>query len=145
VAIMTNGILGRPERLEAALNAPVVGREREWVRDLADALTDLERALLRHSVDTAVPSGVFAEVDTTRRGLVTQIGALREKLLTLLDQTVKLTNQAQQTAQVEDEADPNFGALGSRAAEILGGVRELLNGEVDVVMESVNMDLGAGD
>jgi hypothetical protein len=140
---MTKGILERPERLEAALNAPVVGREQEWVRDLADVLTDLEHALLRHTIDSAVPSGVFAEVDTTRRGLVNQITALRGKLTTLLEQTAKLNDSAQQVAQLEP--DPNFGELGSRAAEILHGVRELLNGEVDVVMESVNMDLGAGD
>jgi hypothetical protein len=145
VAIATNSLLGRPDRLEQALNAPVLGRERFWVRDVAGALTDLEHALKRHTADTSGPAGVFAEVDTTRRGLVTQVGELRGKLDALVDETAELNYWARQMAEPKDASAANFGKLGRRAEELLGGVRALLDGEVDVVMESVNMDLGAGD
>jgi hypothetical protein len=142
---VTNDLVSRPERLERALNAPVLGREHNWARELAGALIDLEHALRRHAADSKAPSGVFAEVDTTRRGLVKQVGALRGKASMLLDQTKELNGYARQLATTTKERGPSFGTLVSRAAQLLGGVRELLDGEVDVVMESLNADLGAGD
>src|SRR5205807_9292893 len=50
------------ERLEAALGAPYLGQERAWVQGVADALTEMEHALLHHAADAASPDGVFAEV-----------------------------------------------------------------------------------
>jgi hypothetical protein len=140
-------VLAGVERLEQAVAAPVIGQERAWAQSVAAALADLEQILLRHTADAASPDGVFAEVDQNRRGLVRRVAQLRQEANDLLAQTAQLQDQAQQVAQSATGGGTASGwaALGSHAAELATAVRRLSEGEVDVVMESVNMDLGAGD
>ena len=135
------------ERLEAALGAPYLGQERAWVQGVADALTEMEHALLHHAADAASPDGVFAEVDRNRRGLVNRVVALRQELTGLLGQTAALQEWAQQIA-VPGHAGTtarSMAPLSDRVTELIAALRELVDGEHDVVMVSINMDLGAGD
>ena len=131
------------DHLEECLDAPFVGREREYVNDIANALGELEQTLMHHFADAASPQGVFAEVDTNRRGLVRRVTALRQELAVLLGQTAELQEWAQKAAR------PGFSArvapLGHRVGELVAAVRQLIDQEADVVFESVNTDLGAGD
>ncbi len=136
-------LLSPADHLEECLEAPFVGREREWVQNLAAGLGELEQTLLHHFVDASSPEGVFAEVDTNRRGLVRRVAALRQELADLLGQTAELQEWAQKAAR------PGFSArlapLGHRVGELITAVRQLIGGEADVVFESMNTDLGAGD
>jgi Ni,Fe-hydrogenase III large subunit len=138
-------LLEPTERLEQALNAPIVGREEAWTQEMVKAVTDLEAALERHKASAEVPQGVFAEVDETRRALLQQVSDLRNDLNEILNQTAELHDRAKEIARLGKDATAGWAALGCRAADLVTGVRRLTDGEVGVVMESVNTDLGAGD
>jgi hypothetical protein len=133
------------ERLENAVHAPVLGREQGWAQEVATALTDLEQGLRQHCADAANAQGVFAEVDRTRRGLVRQVGQLWCELDELLTKTQNLQGPAECRAWLREHCAASLATLAERADELLRGARRLMDGEVDVVMESINMDLGAGD
>ena len=135
------------ERLEAALDAPYLGQERAWVQGVADALTATEHALLCHAADAASPDGVFAEVDSNRRGLVNQVAALRQEMTGLLGETAALQEWAKKVAEPGHAGTTarSMAPLSDRVTELIAALRDLVGGEHDVVMESINMDLGAGD
>ena len=91
--------------------------------------------------------GVFAEVDSNRRGLVNQVAALRQEMTSLLGETAALQEWAKKVA-VPGHAGTtarSLAPLSDRVTELIAALRDLVGGEHDVVMESINMDLGAGD
>ena len=143
--VATSNLLTLVECLEEALNAPVLGREQQWAQAVASALVELEQALRRHSDDVATPQGVFAEVDCNRRGLVRQMVELWGELDELLRKTAQLTGPAECRAWLREQCAVGLATLAERASELVRGVHRLMDGEISVVMESVNMDLGAGD
>jgi hypothetical protein len=143
--VAEGNLLEPVERLETALHAPVLAREQQWAQEVAAALTDLEQALRQHLADAELPQGAFAEVDHTRRGLVRQAGALWCELNELLTKAAELKGPADCRAWLREHCAVSLATLAERADDLLRGVHRLMDGEVDVVMESINMDLGAGD
>jgi hypothetical protein len=136
------------DRLETALAAPFLGQERAWVQGLADALREMEQALVGHAADAESPDGVFAEVDQTRRGLARRAEGLGAEITELLEETVVLEEWALRAAEPDElapESAARLAPLSERVVELIAAIRQLVDGETDVVMESVNMDLGAGD
>jgi hypothetical protein len=133
------------DHLEQAVTAPVLGRERTWAHGVATELAELERALMHHTADANAEAGVFAEVDQTRPTLVRRISELHGELSDLLGETAELRSQARQEMRTGDTWAPRWAALGIRAADLVTAVRRLGKAEDDLVLESVNTDLGAGD
>jgi hypothetical protein len=138
-------VIAPTEQLQQAVNAPVLGRERAWAKDVATALTSLEEALRWHAARATSPDGVFAEVDQTRPTLLRRIGELQRELVELVSQTADLQEQAKQETRSRETTGPTWAALGVRAAQLVTAVRRLVEQEADLVLESVNTDLGTGD
>ena len=143
--LATSDLLRPVECLEQAIDSPVLGHEQQWAQAVAAALVELEQALRQHCADATTPQGVFAEVDGNRRGLVRQVVELWGELDELLQKTAQLKGPAECRAWLREQCAVGLAALAERASELVRGVHRLTDGEVDVVMESVNMDLGAGD
>jgi hypothetical protein len=122
-------ILVSAEQLQQALDRPAPA-------DVANALASLEQALRRHTTAATAPDGLFAQVDQTRPTLVRRMQQIQHDLFDLADQTAELKSR------VGRESLP---PIGLRAAELVGAVRRLSDQEADLFLETVNMDLGAGD
>lgn len=125
------------DRLAEAVATPVAGRPRQWTAAVRHALAGIAYGL-RHRialVDTA--DGPSLEIDCTRATLARQADGLCHKFEDLLAQTIGLGDE------VADSAEPV--AVRRGVEELLDRLQETQAVETELVLESVNTDLGVGD
>jgi hypothetical protein len=122
------------DRLGAEVARPVAGHE--WAAAVRRALARVERGL-RRRIDLAAPDGPCPDIDYTRATLARQADGLHQRRGEMLAQTVALGQG------VADGAD--LGAVRRAAENLLVGLQEIETAETDLVLESVNTDLGVGD
>ncbi len=156
-------VLARPvAELAEALGARFPGRERNWAQGVADALGGVQQALLLHTATTEGSDGLFSEVDLTRPTLVRNVGALRLEHGRLLEHARSLQAELQ-AALVAFKPDaevptattlpemptnqliPHFGSIRDSVADFLNTLRRHQDHEADLILESVNTDIGVGD
>jgi hypothetical protein len=101
------------------------------------ALAGVEYGLRRRIALAEAPDSPCPEIDCTRATLARQADGLHRRRGDLLAQTVALGEG------VADGAD--LGAVCRAAEELLVGLQEIEMAEADLVLESVNTDLGVGD
>jgi hypothetical protein len=161
---MRDDLLTQPmERLELALSAPVAGCERTWAGRVGQALNEVEQAVQQHAAAAEDTDSMFTQVDLTRPTLVRRIHELREEHAELLDQVSALRRGVARAADAFRPEDvgplsmsalpatrvsgpvPNFSALRQQAQELLTALQHHRDAEGELVLESVNTDLGAGD
>jgi hypothetical protein len=151
------------EQLEIALAADLPGREREWAESMNNAAATVELALRRHRALGRDENGMFAEVDETRPTLARQADQLRQGHDGLLELCLALRDELRraqeaftltQTAFPQSSATPrpaaaggvpDFGAIRRQAEELLERMRASGQAEDQLVLESVNTDIGVGD
>jgi hypothetical protein len=150
------------ERFEQCLSAAVPGREKSWAEEAQGALRGLEAILARHTEATEAADGMFTEVDLTRPTLSRQVGKLRQEHRTLAESVVGLRQELEQAAKgfqppaaapvtnslpepagVEPAAD--FAAIRGKGEQLLSALKEHKSEEVDLLLESVDTDIGVGD
>jgi hypothetical protein len=151
------------DSLERALQEEAAGQEGAWADDVKACCRGLRDALAKHQVDAEAPRGALSTVDLTRPSLVRQVGDLRREHTEFADQLV--TIEAKLTGVIEAfgasvkspaSADalprpspvgvvPDFGAIRQDGLRFVSAVRQHLQQETDLVLESVTTDLGAGD
>src|SRR5262245_12833374 len=142
--------------LRRVLAAGFPGRERQWAQTVGEALARLETTL-RHNLELAeAHEGSLAEVDDTRPTLSREADALCKEQEGLLRQILALREQARLAADAfQHAADPsrketvacvpNFGAIRQRGEQLLAGLKRARETEAQLVLESVNTDIGVGD
>jgi hypothetical protein len=151
------------ERLEQALSAPVAGCERTWAEHVVAAVDAVEQAVRQHAARAEDADGLYTSVDLTRPTLVRRVNELRREHGGLLEQLSSLRAEVKRAAAafIPDHIKPvsvnalpaapvsgsvpNFGALRQRAQEFLTTLQRHRDAEGDLLLESVNMDFGAGD
>lgn len=149
------------ERLEQCLNAEVPGREKPWAEQLGGALRGLEAILTRHIETTEAADGMFQEVDLTRPTLTRKVGQLRREHQTLRQCAVELRQQLDEAARAfqpssaalsEPLPEPpgvaavvDFASIRPKVEELVARLKKHQSGEVDVLLESVDTDIGVGD
>jgi hypothetical protein len=133
------------DRLRQALDADRAGRERDWAKTVGDTLARLEAALRQHQAAACHPDGPLAEVDQTRPTLVRQADELRNDYDDLVKQIPILREQVRCAAEVHRPDDVDFAALRQQAEQLLAGLREKRETETKLLLDSVNVDIGAGD
>jgi hypothetical protein len=119
-------------QLAEAIAGPVARQE-----PMRQALAGLERGLRQRIMLEDMPDGRSPEIDSTRASLARQADQLRHNLDALLAQTVALREA------VARGADTN--ALRRSAEDLLVDLDANESAERDLVLESVNTDLGVGD
>jgi hypothetical protein len=160
---MSDSLLLPLEKLEGALAAEVVGRERAWAEQVRRALATMDVALQQHAAETEAQDGLFADVDLTRPTLVRQVGGLRQEHAELLEQIGAMQQQVQQAALVfQSQAEtaplanhlpepvslkavPDFGLLRQNGANLVAAIRTHRERETGLLLESVETDIGVGD
>lgn len=141
------------DHLHQALAADSAGCEREWAQAVGDALAGLEAALRQHRKAARRPDGPLAEVDQTRPTLARQADELRSDHDEFLRQLIALRELVRQAAQASpaDSSRRSGGgrvevsAIREQAEQILAGLQKNWHEETNLVLESVNTDIGAGD
>jgi hypothetical protein len=155
-------LVAQIDRLSHALGAEIPGRERMWAESLDKVLADVERALQQHMMTAQDPDGVFAEVDETRPSLARQAGQLRQDHDGLLGQCLALREAVRQAAGAfsfavptslptpgsatrSDQNVPDLGAIRRQAEQLRDALRQNLQAETHLVLDSINTDIGVGD
>jgi uncharacterized protein YukE len=151
------------EQLAQALAQECAGQEGTWARQLGAVLADVEQALGRHTQAIEGPNGSLSKVDLTRPTLLRRVGDVRQQHRTLQEALKELRGELGRAAEAFErhahpglanealpplkgpDAVPDFGAVRRRAEEIVSALRKLEEEEADLLLETVNMDLGAGD
>lgn len=158
-----DGLADAVTKLEAALATLTPGQERTWATGLEGALASLEEALKRHLEAAEGPDGFLVQVDLTRPSLTRKVGQLRAEHRTLPESTRLLRQQVTQLRRAfePDAARGNLakplpapeettsscdpGAVRQAVERLLAALRQHREWEVDLLLESVDTDLGAGD
>jgi hypothetical protein len=125
------------DRLAEAVGTPVAGRQQQWTAAVRHALAGIARGLRRRIALADTADGPSLEIDCTRATLARQADGLCHKFEDLLAQTIVLGDE------VGDWADPMTVRRG--VADLLAGLEETQAVETELVLESVNTDLGVGD
>jgi hypothetical protein len=138
-------LLRAADRLTQALAEAESGRPGQWGPTLRAALAEVEATLRQGQRTAASPEGPLAEVDHTRPTLDRQAAAWRDDLAQLREQCRELLNEVQRQ---DGSGQPDLAAQGDlhrRVEEFIAALRRSRDSETDLVLESVNTDLGAGD
>lgn len=141
--------------LERALSAKTAGREYQWSASVADALDQVCDAM--QSRPSAPASGDI--VDKTRPTLKRQADGLRREYTDCLTRADALHGEIRRVthtfapkdrAGARDDAAkvesiPDFADIRQRAADLLNCLQHVRDEEANLVLESVNTDIGVGD
>lgn len=142
------------DQLQQTLIADDTGREQQWAEAVAYALARLEAALRKHRAAARRPDGPLAEVDQARPTLARQADDLRSDYDDFLRQLLDLREQIQLSAEAFAPSNGHsvcvgevmdVGAIREQADQICSGLQKDWLAETNLVLESVNTDLGAGD
>jgi hypothetical protein len=125
------------DQLAEAVATPVAGRPQQWTAAVRHALAGIAHGLRRRIALADTADGPSLEIDCTRATLARQADGLWHKFEDLLAQTIVLGDE------VSDWADPL--AVRRGVADLLADLEETQAVETELVLESVNTDLGVGD
>jgi DNA-binding response OmpR family regulator len=134
--------------LEGALARDVSGREPDWLEELAQILTRVEQVLQQHAADSEAFDGLFAEVDGTRASLARQVNVLYQRSAAFLVQVGDLQRELQAALATASEArngGPDLHSLRAHLKQFLTALQKHRQEEMDLVLDSVTTDIGAGD
>lgn len=149
--------------LEQAVAAESAGQERAWAARVGQALAGLEQALARRAALLRSPDGRVVDVDRPllpSPGEDRKAAGLQHELEGFLQQTQVLRTQAEAAAAFRQDGRPDesaaaaaravvpvpdFGALRDSARTLVQAIRSHENAEAELILESVNTDIGGGD
>jgi hypothetical protein len=134
---MADDLAASRDRLSAAMARCGAGYEGQCAAAVRHALAGVERGLRRRIALAGAPDGPCPDIDCTRATLARQADGLHQRRGDLLAQTVALGEGVAVGA--------DLGALRRAAEELLVGLQEIETTQTDLVLESVNTDLGVGD
>jgi len=139
VMAKTDDLVTALEQLEQAVGAPAADPER-----VEQGLARLEQALARRTASLRSPDARVVDVD---RPLLPSPGEdrkaadLQHELEDFLGQTKTLREQTRGTTGAVADAP----ALRDRVRELIQAIRRHEHAEVELILDSVNTDIGAGD
>jgi len=142
------------EGLRQALSEDPGGRERDWLERMGNALAQVEPALRQHRALTRSQDGLVAKEDETRPTITRQADKLCSEHDLLLVQVRALRDSVRSAveglatelpSQKDGSRSLNLVALRKQADDVLSALEANRKAETDLVLESVNTDIGVGD
>lgn len=138
--------------LERALRAKAAGREYQWSAFVADAL-DQVRAAMQSRRGVQASADV---VDKTRPTLARQAEGLQRDIADCLERTTSMHQELQRVSrrfaprargQVRGDGETvsDFTDIRRRAADLIDALKHIREAEVNLVLDSINTDIGVGD
>jgi hypothetical protein len=143
-------------RLAKALMLDFPGQECHWAKVVHGALEAVETALKEHIASTKDPGGLLAEIDLTRPTLARRAEGLCREHHEFMKRLRHLRNDNEDVQQafqpVVDAATAtkarglaNAGAVRDEAVQLLADLQHNQNAEMDLILDSLNTEIGAGD
>jgi hypothetical protein len=130
------------DRLHRIVGEEIGGHEAEWARNFADALLRVQLSFWRHRGDERAPEeGVLSEVDSTVPTLARHADEVRDEHDRLLAQVISLREDAQRTLFY----CANLESLRERGQRMWSELEKNRLAELDLVLDSMNTDIGVGD
>jgi len=150
-------LTSRIEQLEWMLDSEFPSYE--WAERLERTLGSVERALRRHAKEMESSKGLFAEVDRTRPSLERQVNQLKQQHRDFVDQVGGLREQARrivaalrERGSVELHCQSMQPAFPIDCTDFLQRLEQFVavlqnhkKKETNLVLESVDTDIGVGD
>ena len=137
----TVDILMALEQLERALDTGTSGQQGAWASCSEQKLTQLQQALQRHAAQLNTPNGPLPDVD---RPLLPSPGEDR-KATALQHELEQFLKEVETLRAQTRDLGPSAGALRQRVRELAAAVRRYEHAEVDLILDTVTTDIGAGD
>jgi len=138
------------ERLEDCLGAPLSGRTQAWAERVGWGLAEVGSSLEQHVSSAEAGSGPFAPDDLTGPMLPTADQRLHRFRLdhqTLRERTHALREEVQALAQpfADTPKTNDLLRLRRKARQLASDIQGHKEKETILLLENVNMDIGAGD
>lgn len=127
-------------QVEGLAGAAGLNRPSEWRDDLLIALDDLASSLYDQFRRSAGDDGLLAQLIIEAPNLAPSVNQLRPAQSTLLAELDDLRQDLSDLARTVDVAE-----VRRRVNELTRQIRELRAWEVDLVYETLGLDLGTGD
>jgi hypothetical protein len=140
--------------LDHALATTHEADERCWTERVGWALAELEEALNKHMAATAVPDGILAEEDLGGPMLSTltrRMKKLRERVGVLVEQVRDLRRRLVAAVEAQANVIPDGSlpldhvACKADLQALLLSLRKHREEEMDLLLEDITTDVGAGD
>jgi hypothetical protein len=145
-----HGVRARRERLraamedlEAAIAAPLPGREREWTHAVIARLDDLAAVFESHVVAAEAPGGFLDQVTTDAPRLARGAQQLRDDHRRLGADIEELRGDARTV--LAEGATAAAAEIRTAALRLLGGLAEHRQRGADLIYEAYQVDIGPGD
>jgi hypothetical protein len=158
-------LLEATTQLEQALAAPATDRGDSWRRRMEQALAQFEEAVRQHSASLAASGGKLVDVDRPllpSPGVDHHVDRLREELKSFLEETQRLRGRVSQVVPPDGPASaegiagalsvapelgaiPDFGIFCKRGRSLVEALQHYEQEEAELILRSVNTDIGAGD
>lgn len=135
-------LLAAIERLEKLLNTGFPGREAEWFKQAALELDKVGACLTVHRAAAEAPNGMYANVDMTRPSLVRIVGKLKADHQEFSDLIEQLT---QRVSTLGSDIALAYLQAREKCESLLIALRRHQTDEADIVLDTYNMDFGAGE
>jgi len=150
ITVDDDKLLNQLERVEECLLEPMAGRTQAWAERVEWALDELTEGLDQHQAVAEADSGPFAQEDLKGPMLPTmdlRVEKLRQEHLRLQSLIRALRRQLQEIAQPFADGPKVIDLLKirRRGRQLLQDIRRHKENETILLMENVNMDIGAGD
>lgn len=153
VTIVDDALQRSLDGLDQALAAEVPGHERDWALMVGQSLAKVEYALREHREEA--PNELLAEVDGTRPSLARKADAVCRDHGAFLEQIRVLRDEVAHAAEAFRPGQAwgapgeggvvDFSDIRQRAEQFLAGLRHNKEDETQLVLESINGDIGVGD
>lgn len=153
----------RIEQLQRTLSSAGDVQRKVWIEEMEDRLASLEQAVREHTADAEAPDGLFAEIDLTRPSLTRRVQELRQEHRDFVDHIDALREEARRLARpLASDAEPQPASSGDtmlgesaladacqtfrrHTEDFIVRLQEHEKIEADLVLESVDTDIGVGD
>jgi hypothetical protein len=123
-----------------------------WADEMELALIQVEKALRAHQTASQAQGGLIADVDEIRPTLARQIDEIGRDQEDLLKQVIALREKVGRallflwaSKKKGEGATVDMAGMGKEAEELLNALQQEKEKEIQLVQESINMDIGVGD
>ncbi|GIW82178.1 MAG: hypothetical protein KatS3mg105_3985 [Gemmatales bacterium] len=132
-------LLKAMEKLQAALSAAASGREAQWAKRVEKELRAVHDLLRAHVQQAERTDGLLATIDLTRPTLMRRVEALKAAHQEMTKEAAELLQE------IGKDRQQDVAYLRQRIAGLLQKIHHHHADEADIIFETFQTDIGAGD
>ena len=141
----TDGLTLSSERLQQVLARDATTQPREWMESLNEALLQVEKGLRKYLIVADSPVGPQAEIEKNSPRLARKMDGVCKGFGDYLEQSIALREEVRRLTVSMNPAASDLAALRQLAEQFLDELEHIRDTESELILESANTELGAGD